>query len=77
MLSHPVPVVALVRHYHTNKLIGRGPLLRRNHTFGPETLSGINCSFPQLSRTRGQIIYTLLSLAPLSPIAGFSLDLHA
>ncbi len=51
MLSHPVPVVALVSYYLANWLIGRGPLLRRNHTFGPETSSGINCSFPQLSRS--------------------------
>ncbi len=53
MLSHPVPIVALVSRDLTNKLIGRGPVLRRNHTFGPETLSGITRSFPRLSRTRG------------------------
>src|SRR5215813_11549149 len=50
VLSHLLPVVALVSRYLTNKLIGRGLILRRNHTFGPETLSGITCSFPQLSR---------------------------
>ena len=55
MLSHPVPIFALVSHYLTNKLIGRRPILWRNHTFGPETSSGINCSFPQLSRSRGQV----------------------
>ena len=53
MLSHPLPIVALVGHYPTNKLIGCRPLPRRNHTFGPETSSGITCSFPQLSRIRG------------------------
>ncbi len=53
MLSHPVPIVALVSRYLTNKLIGRGPVPRRNHTFDPEMLSGITCSFPQLSRTQG------------------------
>ncbi len=53
MLSHPVPISALVGHYPTNKLIGRGPILGRNHTFGPETLSGITGSFPPLSRIRG------------------------
>ncbi len=52
-LSRPVPIVALVSRYLTNKLIGRGPVPRRNHTFDPEMLSGITCSFPQLSRTRG------------------------
>ncbi len=51
MLSHPIPITALVSRYLTNKLIGRGPLLRRNHTFDPEMLFGITCSFPQLSRT--------------------------
>ena len=50
MLSHPVPIVALVSHYLTNKLIGSGAILRRNHTFGPETLFGITRSFPRLSR---------------------------
>ena len=53
MLSHPVPIAALVSRYLTNKLIGRGPVLRRNHTFDPEMLSGITRSFPRLSRTRG------------------------
>ena len=81
MLSHPVPIKALVSRYPTNKLIGRGLIPRRNHTFGPETLSGITCSFPQLSRTRGQMIHALLSLSPLSgsnaSIKPFSHDLHA
>ncbi len=53
MLSHPVPIIALVGHYPTNKLVGRGLIPRRNYTFGPETLSGITCSFPQLSRIQG------------------------
>ncbi len=79
MLSHPVPIVALVGRYPTNKLIGRGATLRRNHTFGPETLSGITCSFPQLSRIQGQVLHALLSRSPLSvpPKGNFSLDLHA
>ena len=37
MLSHPLPIIALVVRYTTNKLMGRGVLLRRN-SFGPETL---------------------------------------
>ena len=49
MLSHPVPIFALVSRYLANKLIGRGPLLRWNHTFDPEILFSITCSFPQLS----------------------------
>ena len=53
MLSHPVPIIALVGRYPTNKLIGRELLPGRNHTFGPETLSSITCSFPQLSWVQG------------------------
>ena len=53
VLSHPLPIVALVSRYPANKLIGCRPLPRWNHTFGPETLFGITCSFPQLSRTQG------------------------
>ena len=49
MLSHPVPIFALVSRYLTNKLIGRGPLPGRNHTFGPKTLFSITHSFPWLS----------------------------
>src|SRR5215207_3176473 len=45
VLSHPVPVIALVRHYLANKLIGRGPIPRRNHTFDPEMLFSITGSF--------------------------------
>ncbi len=66
MLSHPVPIEALVSHYLTNKLVGRGLLQGRNHTFDPKMLSGITCGFPQLFRTLGQIIHALLSLTPLS-----------
>ena len=32
MLSHPLPVVALVSRYLTNKLIGHRPVPGRNHT---------------------------------------------
>ncbi len=53
MLSHPLPIEALVSRYLTNKLVGRRPIPRRNHTFGPETLPGITGSFPPLSRVRG------------------------
>ena len=53
MLSHPLPIVALVGRYPTNKLIGCRLIPRWNHTFDPEILSGITCSFPQLSRTSG------------------------
>jgi hypothetical protein len=55
VLSHPLPIIALVGHYPTNKLIGRRPLPRWNHTFGPETLSGITPSFDGLSQTGGYV----------------------
>ena len=55
MLSHPVPIIALVGHYPTNKLIGRGPIPCRNHTFDPKILSSITASFPTLSWSRGQV----------------------
>jgi hypothetical protein len=53
MLSHPVSVLALVSRYLANKLIERRPLLRRNHTFDPEMLSGIACGYAAVSPTRG------------------------
>ncbi len=79
MLSHPVPIAALVSHYLTNKLIGRGPIPRRNRTFGPETLSGITDSFPSLSQTQGQVTHALLSFSPLAsaPKGLLPHDLHA
>ncbi len=49
VLSHPLPIIALVGHYPTNKLIGYRLIFKRTHTFGPETLSGITGSFPPLS----------------------------
>jgi hypothetical protein len=78
MLSHPLPIIALVGHYPTNKLIGRRLIPRRNHTFGPKTLSGITGSFPPLSRSRGQISthYSPFRRFP-SPEGNFSRDLHA
>src|ERR1700690_1995218 len=50
MLSHPIPIIALVSRYLANKLIGRSPLLRRNHTFDPKMLSGITLDFSELSQ---------------------------
>ncbi len=53
MLSHPLPIVALVGRYPANKLIGSRLIPRRNHTFDPKMLSGITGSFPPLSPSRG------------------------
>src|SRR5205085_9854364 len=45
---------------------------------GPDGASGINPSFPGLSRCRGLITHVLLTRSPLSPgpKPRFSLDLH-
>ena len=67
-LSGRLPVAALVGHYPTNKLIGRGPILHRKN-FPPqpyaEVLSGIRPSFPGLSRSAGQVTHVLLTRSPL------------
>jgi len=65
-LSCLVPIIALVGRYPANKLIGRGLIPKRNHTFGPETLSRITHSFPWLFEARGQMIHVFLSLTPLT-----------
>ena len=68
-LSGRLPVVALVGHHPTNKLIGRGPIPHRK-SFPPQSmqtvvLSGIRPSFPSLSRSAGQITHVLLTRSPL------------
>ena len=54
-LSGRLPVVALVGHYPTNKLIGRGPILSRRN-FPPSQMSavvvsGISPDFSGLSQS--------------------------
>lgn len=70
-LSGRLPVVALVRHYRTNKLIGRGPTPYRRsfppHTMRCEVISGIRPSFPGLSQSIGQVTHVLLTRSPLIP----------
>src|SRR5215475_3753709 len=68
-LSGRLPVVALVGHYPTNKLIGRGPILHRRN-FPPSimrsrVISGIRPSFPGLSQSAGQVAHVLLTRSPL------------
>ena len=67
-LSGRLPVDALVGHYPTNKLIGRGPIPHRKN-FPPHphgaVLSGIRPSFPGLSRSAGQVTHVLLTRSPL------------
>lgn len=68
-LSGRLPVVALVGHYPTNKLIGRGPIPHRKSfpppTMKPVILFGIRPSFPGLSQSAGQITHVLLTRSPL------------
>src|SRR6185312_13269446 len=79
-LSGRLPVVALVGHHPTNKLIGRGPIPHRK-SFPPQpmqavVLSGIRPSFPSLSRSAGQITHVLLTRSPLEyPRKGLSVRL--
>ena len=54
MLSHPLDVLGLVGHYPANYLVSHRPLLPRR-TFDLSVLSGINLSFPRVSRTRGYV----------------------
>ena len=68
-LSGRLPVVALVGHHPTNKLIGRGPI--PHHKSFPHipmqehVISGIRPSFPGLSQSRGQVTHVLLTRSPL------------
>jgi hypothetical protein len=82
-LSGRLPVVALVGHHPTNKLIGRGPIPHRYKRFPPHhmhgmVLSGIRPSFPGLSQSAGQITHVLLTRSPLEhpPKQAFPFDLH-
>jgi hypothetical protein len=68
-LSGRLPVVALVGHYPTNKLIGRGPIPSRKPfpppDMHPVVVSGIRPSFPGLSQSQGQVTHVLLTRSPL------------
>lgn len=68
-LSGRLPVVALVGHHPTNKLIGRGPILHRRNfphtTMRQCVISGIRPRFQGLSQSAGQITHVLLTRSPL------------
>ena len=68
-LSGRLPVVALVGHHPTNKLIGRGPIPHRKsfppQDMHPMVIFGIRPSFPGLSQSAGQITHVLLTRSPL------------
>ena len=69
-LSRQLPVTALVGHYPTNKLIGRGPIPNRNslpcETCEPQGSSGISNGFPLLFQSSGHVTHVLLTRSPLS-----------
>ncbi len=68
-LSGRLPVVALVSHYLTNKLIGRESIPHRKNfphpTMKKSVISGIRPSFPGLSQSGGQVTHVLLTRSPL------------
>jgi hypothetical protein len=68
-LSGRLPVIALVGHYPTNKLIGREPIPDRKtfHTqeMPPRVISGISFRFRKLSQSLGQVAHVLLTRSPL------------
>ncbi len=83
-LSGHLPIVALVGHYPTNKLMGVGLIRKRINALvakakAPATTCGISPPFGELSPTSGQITQLVLTRSPLStnPKTSFSFDLHA
>jgi hypothetical protein len=68
-LSGRLPVVALVGHHPTNKLIDREPIPSRktfhHQNMRPVVISGIRPSFPGLSQSQGQVTHVLLTRSPL------------
>ena len=68
-LSRPLPVIVLVGRYPTNKLIGRGPILKRKiftkTTYRCFRLSGITPDFSGLCLTLGLVIHVLLTRSPV------------
>jgi hypothetical protein len=70
-LSGRLPVVALVGHHPTNKLIGRGPIPDQkpfpDHPMRSDLISGISPGFPELSQSQGQVTHVLLTRSPLIP----------
>ncbi len=70
ILSDQLPIIALVRRYHTNKLIGHTPLQKRLSAFvipfQGVTTCGISQPFGRLFPASGQVTYVLLTRPPLS-----------
>lgn len=68
-LSGRLPVIALVSHYLTNKLIGRESIPNRKtfHTIPMrvDVISGIRRRFQRLFQSQGQVTHVLLTRSPL------------
>lgn len=68
-LSGRLPVIALVGHHPTNKLIGRESIPDRENfprsAMRRSVVSGIRPDFSGLSRSRGQVTHVLLTRSPL------------
>ena len=81
-LSGRLPVVALVSHYLTNKLIGRESILDQSSfqllAMRLKVVSGIRHRFQCLSQSQGQVTHVLLTRSPLVHRASSasSFDLH-
>ena len=76
-LSGRLPVVALVGHHPTNKLIGREPIpdqkIFPHKTMQSHVISGISPRFRGLSQSQGQVTHALLTRSPLDyPRRGLS-----
>ena len=71
ILSNPLPVIALVSSYLTNKLMGYSLISKRKDVsrlnLSLEGVSSINHRFQWLSRSSRHINYILLTRAPLIP----------
>ena len=74
ILSDRLPVLALVSHYLTNKLIGRGLIVKRQARRSPALIKwgcpcfitfGISIDFSKLFLTLRQITHVLRTLSPL------------
>ena len=84
VLSDQLPIVALVGHYPTNELMGRGPIPMRRPklplrlAITTRSTFGISPSFLGLSRSSGQVTHVLLTRSRLcpGPKPGSSLHLH-
>jgi hypothetical protein len=75
VLSDQLPVVALVSRYLANKLIGRGPIGKRQVLRSPslaprggplDAVCGINPGFPGLSPTSRHVAHVLRTRPPLN-----------